>query len=84
MSRQMYKHPLPEACAFESRLHVQEILEYCGSSCWFFARKNSGDHNEGIVYVSLLLLNPNSGINVVPNSNPAVFSNQPLHEEPQG
>jgi hypothetical protein len=50
----------------------------------FFARINSDDHNEGTAYVSILLLDPNSGINVVPNSNSVVFSKQPLHEESQG
>jgi len=84
MSRKMYKRPLPEACAFENRLHVQEILEYCGNSLFVFPRKNSGDRNESIVYISVLLLNPNSGINVVPSSNSAVFSIEPLHEEPRG
>jgi len=29
----------------------------------FFARINSDDHSKGIVYVSVLLLHPNSGIN---------------------
>jgi hypothetical protein len=50
----------------------------------FFARINSDDHSEGIVYVSVLLLDPSSGINVVPNSNLAVFSKEPLHKEPHG
>ena len=68
--RQMYKHPLPEAWAFERRLHVQEILEYSQVLYSFFARKNSGDHNEGIVYVSVLLLNPNSDINPYPTAFP--------------
>ena len=50
----------------------------------FFARKNLGDDNESIVYISVLLLNANSGINVVPSSNSALLSIQPLHEEPRG
>lgn len=39
MSRKMHKRPLPGACAFKSRLHVQEILEYCGSSLFVFRKK---------------------------------------------
>ena len=30
MWRHVYKRPLPEACAFEIRLHGQENMENCG------------------------------------------------------
>jgi hypothetical protein len=47
----------------------------------FFARINSRGHNEGIVYVSVLLLNPTSGIYLVPNNNWALFSKESLHKK---
>jgi hypothetical protein len=80
----MYKSPLPEACVLKAGFMFRKVWSTVEVLYSFFARIISGDHNEGIVYVSVLLLYPNSGINGVPNSNSAVFSKEPLHEEPQG
>ena len=66
MSRHMYKRPLSEACALKAGFMFRKVWSTVEFLYSFFAIINSGDHNKGIVYVSVLLLHPKSGTNPYP------------------
>jgi hypothetical protein len=56
MSRHMYKRPLPEPCALKAGFMFRKFWSNVEFLYSVFTIINLGDHNDGIVYVSVLCI----------------------------